>query len=109
MGKILTAVFLLALATYLTRLVPLLLALKKQNTGQGVRKTIRQLFEYIAPSLIAALFVISITPLTTNISLDGGFHLGFALTAVLISHFIWKNPGISVLIGVAAYAGAHIL
>jgi len=58
---------------------------------------------------IACAIVISITPLATNISLDGGFHLGFALTAVLISHFIWKNPGISVLIGVAAYAGAHIL
>jgi len=109
MEKILIAVFFLAVGTYLSRLIPLVLTLKRQQALQNPRKIIQQLLEYIGPSLIAALFVISITPLTTNVSFHDGFRVGLALLAVLISHFAWKNPGISVLVGVAAYAGVQML
>ncbi len=107
MEKLLSSILFLAAGTYVVRLLPLLLTIRRQNSSY-FHKNIHQLFEYMTPSLIVSLFVISIAPLTRHTLLNV-LPLISALAIVLISQIRWKNPGISVLIGVAVYAGVSLL
>ncbi len=104
MENILIAVIFLAVGTYLTRFIPFYLSAKRQEAPHQPREIFQKIFIYIGPSLIASLVVISLSPLTPKIILGDFFRLVLGFIAITIAHIIWRNPGISVLLGIAAYA-----
>ncbi len=93
MEKIL-AILLVALGTYLTRVVPLSIKIKRAED-------IETLLSYSSSALLSALFVTSLVSFPLNIS-----ELGIstvALIFVVLTYLTWKNLGLSVLVGVVGH------
>ena len=99
------AVLLIAVGTYLIRAVPFVLSSKKK-TGKKNQSQINLFFQLMGPSMIAALLVVSIeSPLETHDYTDlVNACIGFA--GVGVSHWLWKNSGVSVLAGVVFFSGS---
>ena len=96
------AVLLAALGTYLIRAVPFLLSARKEKSGKNQPK-INLFFQLMGPSMIAALLVTSIgLPNSEDYFQVLNYLIGF--TGVGASHWLWKNPGICVLVGIVFFS-----
>lgn len=105
------------LTTYLIRFVPFLIARRLGDRKGGVSKdydTPRgrglRVLELIGPCIVAALLITSILPGPDEA--EFGLQLvrsTLALAPVLISALIWRNLGVSVVIGISSYWLADIL
>ena len=101
----------IGLATYLIRFVPFLIARRLGDRGNDApqsspasdSRSLRML-ELIGPSIVAALLVTSILPQPgeTEFGLQLVRSL-LALTPALISAILWKNLGLTVLVGIGSY------
>lgn len=96
-------------ATYLIRFVPFLLAQRfgnrQDSAEQGISggKRLRVL-ELIGPSIVAALLITAILPQPGEANFDLQLIRSLlALAPVLVSAVIWKNLGLSVIVGVSSY------
>ncbi len=93
MEKIL-AILLVALGTYLTRVVPLSIRVRRAED-------VETLLSYSSSALLSALFVTSLMSFPLNISELG---IGVvALSFVVLTYLRWRNLGLSVLTGVVSH------
>ena len=100
------AVLLAALGTYLIRAVPFLLSARKGKNSKN-HPQINLFFQLMGPSMIAALLVTSTGfPNSEDYSQILNYLIGFA--GVGASHWLWKNPGICVLAGVACFSVSQL-
>ena len=100
------AVLLAALGTYLIRAVPFLLSARKEENNKN-RPQISLFFQLMGPSMIAALLVTSIeSPNSEDYSQILKYLIGFA--GVGTSYWLWKNPGICVLVGVLCFSVSQL-
>lgn len=102
---LLTTVLLIAVGTYLIRAVPFVLTSKKKIEIKS-RFQINIFFQLMGPSMIAALLIVSIeSPLENHDYIDHiNTCIGFA--GVGVSHWLWKNSGLSVLVGVGFFSAS---
>ena len=99
------AVILIAVGTYFIRAVPFVLSSKKE-TGKQNRRQINLFFKLMGPSMIAALLMVSVeSPFEIE---DNSQLINTALgfVGVGVSHRLWNNSGISVLVGVVCFTAA---
>ena len=100
------AVLMAALGTYLIRAVPFLLSARTEKSRKS-RPQINLFFQMMGPSMIAALLVTSIgLPNSEEYSQILNYLLGFA--GVGVSYWLWKNPGICVLLGVGCFSVSQL-
>ena len=100
------SVLLTALGTYLIRAVPFLLSTRKEKRSKN-HPQIKLFFQLMGPSMIAALLVTSIGfPNSEDYLQILNYLIGFA--GVGASHWLWKNPGICVLAGVACFSVSQL-
>jgi len=96
------AVLLAALGTYLIRAVPFLFSARKEKKSKN-HPQINLFFQLMGPSMIAALLVTSISsPNSVDSSQILNYFVGFV--GVGVSHWIWNNPGICVIAGIACFS-----
>lgn len=93
MEKVL-AILLVALGTYLTRVVPLSIKIRRAENFET-------LLSYSSSALLSALFVTSLVSFPLNI-------LGLGVSAatlifVVLTYLRWENLGLSVLVGVVGH------
>lgn len=107
--EILVLCIAVGLTTYLIRFVPFLIAQRFGNqTDSATRGTSEstslKILELIGPSIVAALLITSILPQPgeANFGLQLTRSL-LSLTPALISALLWRNLGLSVVIGVSSY------
>ena len=99
------AVLLIAVGTYLIRVVPFVLSSKKE-TGKKSWHQINLFFQLMGPSMIAALLVVSVvSPLKTQ-DTSQLINVAMGFSGVGVSHWLWNNSGISVLAGVICFTTA---
>ena len=100
------AVLMAALGTYLIRAVPFLLSARKEKSSKNYPQ-INLFFQLMGPSMIAALLVTSIGfPNSEDYFQILNYLIGFA--GVGASYWLWKNPGICVLAGVACFSVSQL-
>ena len=100
------AVLMVGLGTYLIRAVPFLLSTKKLKNNKK-HPQISLFFQLMGPSMIAALLVTSIESQNSGNHLQIlNYFIGFA--GVGASHWLWKNPGICVLVGVICFSVSQL-
>ena len=100
------AVLLAALGTYLIRAVPFLLSPRNDKSSK-IRPKIKLFFQLMGPSMIAALLVTSIGfPDSEEHFQISNYLIGF--TGVGASHWLWKNPGMCVLVGVLCFSVSQL-
>ena len=100
------AVLLAALGTYLIRAVPFLLSARKEKRSKN-HPQINLFFQLMGPSIIAALLVTSIGfPNSEDYFQILNYIIGFA--GVGASYWLWKNPGICVLVGVLSFSVSQL-
>ena len=100
------AVLLAALGTYLIRAVPFLLSARKEKSSKN-HPQINLFFQLMGPSMIASLLVTSIGfPNSEDYFQILNYLIGFA--GVAASHWLWKNPGICVLVGVVCFSVSQL-
>lgn len=102
-SSILIVVMAVALGTYIFRALPLGYYTLIKSGKAGAQK-FEQFLSLAGPSLIAAFLAVSIVPVSSDISLDFIIRELLALGGVFLAHRKWKNPGLSVLIGVFVYS-----
>ena len=101
------AVLLIAVGTYLIRAVPFALSSKKV-TGKKSWHQINLFFQLMGPSMIAALLVVSVaSPLKTQ-DTSQLINVAMGFSGVGVSHWLWNNSGISVLVGVICFTTALV-
>ena len=101
------AVLIAALGTYLIRALPFLLSARKENnTKKHTWK--KQFFQLMGPSMIAALLVTSIGSINSADFFQILNYLS-GFTGVGASYWLFKNPGICVLVGVVCFSISQIL
>ncbi|AEJ60945.1 branched-chain amino acid transport [Spirochaeta thermophila DSM 6578] len=89
------AILLVAVGTYLIRLLPFF---RKEGTGEGMERVLKD----SAAAVMAALWISSFVSLPLE-----GWPLvrdGLALLGVLGSYLLWRRMGVSVLVGVGLHA-----
>lgn len=89
-------IFSVAIATYLTRFLPLHFSKKIEKTREQ-----EEILTYSATALLSALFITSLVSFPLQIQ-----NLGIGLMAlafVFFSYRLWENLGVSVIIGVAVH------
>jgi len=101
-GAFLGLILVVAAGTYLTRYLPFYLTRKlpasMQHTGW-----FKRYLQHVSPAIIAALLVVSFDPATmTEPRLFFGTLAGLVSTAV--SWWYWRNTGLAVFAGIAAFA-----
>ena len=107
--EILVLCLTVGLATYLIRFVPFLIARRlgsrEDDVPQGPSDSRGlRVLELIGPSIVAALLVTSILPQPGNAEL--GLQLVrsiLALAPTLVAAVLWKNLGLTVLVGMGSY------
>ena len=101
----------IGLATYLIRFVPFLVAQRlkdredeaPQGSPASDSRSLRML-GLIGPSIVAALLVTSILPQPGEA--EFGLQLArslLALTPALVSAVLWRNLGLTVVVGISSY------
>ena len=89
----------------LIRAVPFVFSSKKE-TGKQNRHQINLFFKLMGPSMIAALLVVSVaSPLKTQ-DTSQLINVVMGFSGVGVSHWLWNNSGISVLVGVVCFTAA---
>lgn len=103
------SIIIIALGTYLIRAIPLFINIEVL-LGEKRKQLVRRFFYLMGAAIIAALFATSIdlsafsfTQLPTLISMLSGF------IGIIIAYFLFKNSGISVLVGLISYLIASLL
>jgi branched-subunit amino acid transport protein len=90
---------------YLMRYLPLLLALRRETTGEGSETSgnglLDTLLPFVGPSVVAALLVASILPEAWHGT--GLLRTGLALLPTFFIAVRSGNLGLTVLVGVLAY------
>ena len=101
------AVLMIAVGTYLIRAVPFVLS-SKMETGKKSWDQINIFFQLMGPSMIAALLVVSVaSPLKTQ-DTSQLINVAMGFSGVGVSHWLWNNSGISVLVGVICFTTALV-
>ncbi|MBG55787.1 MAG: branched-chain amino acid transport [Deltaproteobacteria bacterium] len=96
------AILLVAVGTYLIRAIPFILYARKGKKSKSHAK-INLFFRLMGPSMIAALLVTSIgAPNSEEYLQILNYLIGFS--AVGLSYWLWKNPGICVIAGVICFS-----
>jgi branched-subunit amino acid transport protein len=98
---ILAIILIVAIGTYLTRLLPLLFKQKLKFDEWG------EILSYSSTALISALFVTSfvsfpIDPKELSVGL-------LALAVVFVIYLKWKNLGLAILLGIASHLISRLL
>ncbi len=89
-------------ATYLLRVLPLVLAVKAQDTRVD-RAPLASLLEKIGPMLICSLLAVSLTPSGGHWGFNYGATVAVGLVATFFGYKATRNLGISVVVGVLFY------
>ena len=98
-------VLLIAVGTYLIRAVPFVLSSKKETKKKRWHQ-INLFFQLMGPSMIAALLVVSVaSPLKTQ-DTSQLINVAMGFSGVGVSHWLWHNSGINVIVGVICYSTA---
>jgi len=105
-SEVFTAVIIVALGTYLMRMLPLNLMIEKQKEITFWR--VNQLLGLSGPALISALLVISILPPNEFVSKEVLRRI-LAIITVIMVQYKWSNLGSTVMTGVVAYALLKII
>lgn len=108
-GLIITSIIVIALGTYLTRAIPLFIDIEKL-LGEKRKQLVRHFLYLMGTAIVASLFATSIdlSAFSANqppalISMMSGF------TGIFIAHLLFKNSGISVLVGLLSYFIASLI
>ncbi len=101
------AVLVAALGTYLIRAVPFLLSARRRK-NKKITPRVNLFFQLMGPSMIAALLVTSTESTYSDDYLQIMNYL-IGLTGVGVSHWLWKNSGISVLAGVLCFSISQLI
>ena len=98
--EVIAATIVVALGTYLLRALPLGFALSKRYESNAGK--LGNFLALAAPSLIAAFLVVSVVP--AEFAPGELIRKLVALCAVFLAYRRWANLGVSVIVGVIAYA-----
>ena len=106
---VIISIILIALGTYMSRTIPLFINIEAL-LGEKRRQLVRHFFSLMGAAIITALFatsidlsIFSVEQLQASISMLSGF------IGIIIAHFLFKNSGVSVLIGLLSYLAASLL
>ena len=112
MGADLSFLFLLAGAgVYLTRVLPLLVALRRQAEEPAAKSDglLNSALRFVGPSVIAALLVASVLPQLGQAELLELLRAAIAFVPTVLVAVRFGNLGLTVLAGVLAYWLASLL
>lgn len=93
----------ISMGTYFLRFLPLRLSLKNRRISGDGNNLTTELIEVSGTSIIAALLVSSITLPEYVEALVYVLNLFLSSAAVILTCFIWKNPGLSVISGMLSF------
>ena len=106
---IIISIIAIALGTYLTRAIPLFIDIEKL-LGQKRKHLVRHFLYLMGAAIVAALFSSSIDLSAFSSSqLPALIHMMSGFAGIIIAHLLFKNSGISVLIGLLSYFIASLI
>jgi branched-subunit amino acid transport protein len=106
---IIMSIIAIALGTYLTRAIPLFIDIEKL-LGEKRKQSVRHFLYLMGAAILAALFATSIDLSVFSASqLPALIHMMSGFIGIFITHLLFKNSGISVLVGLLSYFIASLI